>query len=598
MLEKTRALLRVRVGRLTGPNSVSLTVGLWVLIPLTVGTAFSDAENQTGIQSAWILAALQAFILALAVFSLGGLIVNRLTKPRTRTMAFLLLFALTETVRSVAVTVLAHDAGVIANINWSFRLTAGVFTGIAAFSVVSIVVNEVYSFRDKLNELIVQRAQLKALQSRSEQELMAVRAEALRDVRDRVDEAIRTLTVATAQPSPIARGVVEALIEVSDNVIRPLSHQLMLEPRTMPRSEAAPSPRRSGAAFMIDFVTRVEPIRPKSLPVMLFLLGFGAAATLLPYGVGVLILAVWLTAMGLILWLARHIVQPHLARWPVAIRVIVVSVINGVVAVGAGLSAALPAGYQPNQLVLTLVYTTVVFNIVAWAIAVSPGLREAHRATLRETEAVNVRLAWKVSRDNAVLWAEQKQLSRTLHQEIQGTLIAAAFRLQRDIEAGVDTTKSIAAVRELITTAARQSVTPSDVHQLFAGLEDIRDRWAGVIALEWCCEPSLITRLNGDIVARRIIFDLVGEFITNAIKHGRANNAAISIRALRDDFAHVSLTNDGVSLAENRIPGLGTRLAQNVGVFVGYSPLAEGVEFHIDLPLAPDVPRMEPVASH
>jgi hypothetical protein len=591
MLEKTRALVRERVGRIIGPHSASLTVGLWVLIPLTVGTAFSDAENRTGIQSAWILTALQAFALALVFFSVGGLVANRFTVPRSRTAAFLILFALTETVRSIAVTLLAYNSGALPEINWSFRVTAGVFTGIAAFSVVSIVVNEVFSFREKLNELIVQRARLVALRNRSEQEMTTVRAEALRDVRERVDEAIRTLTVATAQASSSARGVVAALIEVSDNVIRPLSHQLMLEPRTLPRDEAAAVPRKSGAGFMVDFITRVEPIRPKSLPVMLFLLGFGAAATLLPYGIGVLILMLWLSAMGLLLWIAHRLVASRLAGWSVATRIVVVSTINGFVAVGAAFSAAIPAGYHPDQLVLTVVYTTVVFNGVAWAIAIPPGLRQAHLQILGESEAVNARLAWKVSRDNSLLWAEQKQLSRTLHQEIQGTLLAAAFRLQRDIEAGADTAQSLADVRELITAAALQSVTPGTVHELNAGLQEIRDRWEGVIAVTWTCEASLVTRIDEDVVTRRIIFDLLGEFITNSLKHGQAVNAAVSIVALRDDSVRLSLTNDGAPLSPEAKPGLGTRLAQNVGLHVGFTPQAEGIEFHVDLTLAPDTQR-------
>lgn len=580
------------MGRVIGPYSSSLTVGLWVLIPLSVGTAFSDAENRSGIQAAWILTALQAFVLALVFFSVGGIIVTRIKEQHRRTIGFLILFALTEAVRSVAVTVLAFQAGAIDEINWSFRIVAGVFTGIAAFSVVSIVVNEVFSFREKLNELIVQRARLEALQNRSEAERTTVRAAALRDIRERVDEAIRTLTVATTKKSSSARSVVEALIEVSDNVIRPLSHQLMMEPRQMPEADDDLPPRRSGAAFMLDFITRVEPIRPRSLPVMLFLLGFGAAATLLPYGIGVAILIVWLSAMSAILWLANTLISPHIAHWHVTTRIVVVSFVNGVVAVGAGLSAALPAGYHPDQLVLTLIYTTVVFNGVAWAIAIPPGLSLAYQQILDEMTAVNARLEWRISRDNSLLWAEQKQLSRTLHQEIQGTLIAAAFRLQRDIEANVDTTHSLTEVRELISEAALKSVTPSDVHDLRVGFGEIHDRWAGAIDLTWRCDDDLVVRIDEDVVTRRIIFDLLGEFITNALKHGRARNAAVKITTLAKNSIRLSLTNDGLPLPDDSIPGLGMLLARNVGLFVGFSPLKKGIEFHVDLTLAKDPVRV------
>jgi signal transduction histidine kinase len=581
-------LVSTLLRRIIGPHSASRTVGLWVLIPLTFGTAFSDAENQTGIQIAWIVTALQALVLALAFFSVFGLAIQRFKTPRSRTIGFLTLFAMTEAVRSVAVTILAHEAGALPEINWSFRIIAGVLTGIAAFSIVSIVVNEVFSFREKLNELFMQRARLEVLQNRSEQEITLVRAEALRDVRESVDDAIRTLTTDSGKESASTRSVVAALLEVSDNVIRPLSHQLMLVPREMPIASlpAPPPPPRNGAAFMLDFVTRVEPIRPWSLPAMLLLLGFGAAATLLPNGMGIVVLFFWLVAMAAILWLARKVIEPHLKKWSVVKRIIVVSVVNGLVAIGAGLSAALPAGYQPDQLVLTIAFTTVVFNGVAWAIAIPPGLRHAHRQILSETEAVNARLAWKVARENSLLWTEQKQLSRTLHQEIQGTLLAAAFRLQRDIEAGVDSADSVAEVRELITAAALQSVTPGPVHSLEEGVHEIGERWAGVIGLTLSCEEALTQRIDNDDVTRRIIFDLLGEFVTNAIKHGHAQNAAASIVALKDNSVRLSLTNDGVPLSEEARPGLGMRLAENVGLSVGFTPVTEGIEFHVDLALA------------
>jgi len=579
-------LVSTRLRRIIGPHSASLTVGLWVLIPLTFGTAFSDAENQTGIQIAWIVTALQALVLALAFFSVFGLAVQRFKTPRSRTIGFLTLFAMTEAVRSVAVTILAHEAGALPEINWSFRVIAGVLTGIAAFSVVSIVVNEVFSFREKLNDLVLQRARLEVLQNRSEQEITLVRAEALRDVRERVDDAIRTLTIDSAKESASTRSVVAALLEVSDNVIRPLSHQLMLVPREMPSGEDPVPQPRSGAAFMLDFVTRVEPIRPWSLPAMLLLLGFGAAATLLPNGMGIVVLIFWLVAMAVILWLARKVIEPHLEKWSVVKRIIVVSAVNGLVAIGAGLSAALPAGYQPDQLVLTIAFTTVVFNGVAWAIAIPPGLRHAHLQILSETEAVNARLTWKVARENSLLWTEQKQLSRTLHQEIQGTLLAAAFRLQRDIEAGVDSADSVAEVRGLITAAALQSVTPGPVHSLEEGVHEIGERWAGVIDLTLSCEEALTQRIDSDDVTRRIIFDLLGEFVTNAIKHGHAQNAAVSVVALKDNSVRLSLTNDGVPLSEEARPGLGMRLAENVGLSVGFTPVTEGIEFHVDLALA------------
>jgi len=227
----------------------------------------------------------------------------------------------------------------------------------------------------------------------------------------------------------------------------------------------------------------------------------------------------------------------------------------------------------------------VVFNGVAWAIAVPPGLRQAHREILMETEAVNARLAWNVSRDNSLLWAEQKQLSRTLHQEIQGTLLAAAFRLQRDIEAGGDTEQALAEVRELITVAAQQSVTPGVVHALNIGLGEIRDRWAGVIDFIWDCDEVLRNRLDIDDLTRHIVYDVLGEFITNSIKHGQAKNAALSILALSEDSIRLSLTNDGAPLSYDAVPGLGTRLAENVGLAAGFIPSAKGIEFHVDLTL-------------
>ncbi len=581
------------MARIIGPHSSSMTVGLGVLIPLSLGTAFSDAQNRTGIQWGWIVVASQGFAIAITFFAVGGLLVNLLKREPSRAVGFLLLFALTEGVRSVSVTLLAYDAGTISEINWNFRIIAGALTGIAAFSVVSIVVNEIFSFRERLNELLSQRDQLRVLQSRSEFELAAVRSEALRGDRDQANTAIQSLLSASlrqGESATSAQDVVDALIDVSDNVIRPLSHELMVMPRRLPPAPDVASRQRTGAKMLLDFVTRVDPIRPLSLPAMLFLLGFGAAATLIPFGVGIPILAAALTAIGGILWLADRAVSPHLASWSILTRIIVVTLLNAAMGIFSGLSAAVAAGYDREQLWVTIASMAIVFNVVAWVIAVPPGLRQAHREILADTEAINARLSWQVSRDSSILWTEQKQLSRTLHQEVQGTLIAAAFRLQRDLEAGIDPAVSLADIREWITTAVLQSATVEVVPPLHAGLTDIHDRWAGVIDLTWKCDDNLRQAVDADNLTRRIVFDAVGEFITNSIKHGRAAHAVVSLSAPDERSLRLSMTNDGLPLAADAKPGLGTMLAQNVGLAVGFSPRTEGVEFHLDLTLdRPDI---------
>jgi two-component sensor histidine kinase len=105
-----------------------------------------------------------------------------------------------------------------------------------------------------------------------------------------------------------------------------------------------------------------------------------------------------------------------------------------------------------------------------------------------------------------------------------------------------------------------------------------------VLNITWDIDEPSLKLLNDDRDSRRVIGDLVGEFLTNAVKHGKAHQVSIWMRPTSRGTMDVSLYNDGAPLPKDRVPGLGTELAYSVSTSVRLPPRKTGVEVRLEIP--------------
>ncbi len=229
-------------------------------------------------------------------------------------------------------------------------------------------------------------------------------------------------------------------------------------------------------------------------------------------------------------------------------------------------------------------YTTALSPVICWLVVLPAGIHAARQQILRDSERVNKQLRWELARANALVWQEQQELSTALHRDIQGTLLASAFRLKQVIEAGGDTGAAIDEIRTILDDSVnRLQATggPQTLHHVFA---ELVDRWTGVLEIRTSYSGTTRAVIEKDRVVMRAIRDIASEFATNSIKHGRAHAMTVTLSLLSNHEVELTLTNDGSTIDTDVTPGLGTILIENLATNVTYQPVEVGVSLAMTLP--------------
>ena len=569
--------------RYAGPHAFSWQVGLTVLVPLSVGTALTDVERTAADWWPWIIVAARSFVVAMGLFLLIGLVMRLIPRGWVRSILVLWAFGMIEAVRAVVVQRLAVWEGLAVENLFGFRLAAGFATGLALFGLASIAINDAKLYRAEMLILQRQDGRLRNLLARSVAERSAVRAELLRGVRETVDEAIRAV-LRPHRKHASAEEVVDTLIGLADGVIRPLSHDLHDNPRSFPEGPVPARPQKISTRAVLSFTTLAHPFRPLVTSVFSVLLASPALFYGLGPGLGILSSAVLALLIFAVLGLGWLDARRRYARLHVATRVSLMTLTF--LAMGGTLGATLtllnvwPSGGGWTN----IVYTTLLSPLICWLVVLPAGLHAARQQILRDSKRVNKQLRWELARANALVWQEQQELSTALHRDIQGTLLASAFRLKLVIESGGDTGAAIDEIRTILDDSVNHLQTtdgPETLHRVFA---ELVDRWTGVLEIRTNYSGPTRVAIERDRVVMRAIRDISSEFATNSIKHGRAHTMAVSLSLPSDHEVELTLTNDGQPLVTETSPGLGTILIENLATAVSYAPVDSGVSLTITLP--------------
>ena len=569
--------------RYAGPHAFSWQVGLMVLVPLSVGTSLADVERTPADWGPWIIVGLRSFAVAMAVFLLVGQLIRFVRPSGVRTVVVLLAFGLIEAGRAVLVQRLAVWEGLGFEDLLTFRLSAGFATGLALFGLASIVVNDAKLYRTEIQTLQWQDARLRNHLARSVAERAAVRAELLRGVRETVDEAIRAV-LRPRRAHASAQEVVDTLLGISEGVIRPLSHDLHDNPRYFPETPLASRRTRIKARDVLSSTTLARPYRPLVTIVFSLLLASPALFFGLGPWFGILTSALMSALIFAFLGLGWLDARRRYARMHLASRVVLMTLTFLALGATLGVAFTLINVWDGGSTWASIIYTTLLAPLVCWLLVLPAGIQAARQSILRDTERVNKQLRWELARANALVWQEQQELSTALHHDIQGTLLASAFRLKQVIEAGGDTGAAIDEIRTILddsVTNLQTSGRTETLHHLFS---ELMDRWTGVLDIRATYSGPTRAVIERDRVVMRAIRDMSSEFATNSIKHGRAHAMTVKLSLPSDREVELTMTNDGLPLDNASAPGLGTILIENLATAVFYEPVDTGVSLSITLP--------------
>ena len=577
------------VGLIAGPRAFSQRIFIPVLAFLSLGGVASQVRVTPEQIVGWNDVTVFALVAAWLIGTIGGAIVNLMFRRigSLRFVAVVVVYFIVEASRAVLLAWLASIRDLDPNPNWAHCVVSGGLTGIAVFGLVAFVLAETDSYRARVGDLVSAGRQLKDIVVATETDLEVRRVQLLETVRGAVSNAIRGVLTAGGSS---AREVANELVRVSEEVVRPLS--LSLIPADIPSSSADEGstlrvPGRVNFREVVNYATYVEPFRPEAVTVIATLLSLGSVLFYFPLDgqLSVLLLLLWVFGY---LWLMRRFVQPRLEALSVSWRVVIlVTVFSGVALVPSLIlenSSALRDSARPEL----FFYIMVIAQVLMWLLATIAGVRSAREDVIHNLREANNFLSWQRARLAQYLWGHQNMVAVALHKDVQGTLMAAAMKLKLSRDAGMNDVEAIDDIRSTVLEAADFVTTPLEAPLIHQSIHDLNQRWAGVFEVLFDFDDetaAIVSRVDADSLARRITTDLLAEFVTNAVKHGSATNARVTLSTVRDGIVRLGATNNGRPMVENPVPGLGARMMIAVTVNRGFENVDGGVRMWADIPV-------------
>lgn len=571
----------------------------WVAWPVLALLSFNSIPSgllrETSNPVAAIANVAFAFVIAGVFFTVFGWVVNRFFPrlTRARILSISLLFGLTETVRIQSVYLLSVNLNISDEYGLAFQLVASFTTGLLLLALVSTARGDYLSYRRSYGALAQRLRERELSLSTTLANAEQTRAQFILLIREQLRDALKSSLESTTRTLNSYSELVDSLFRVSDEVVRPLSHELSL-PRVSTEVVNLPGkPPRPALRELISDSSTFAPFKPVEMTVIFTLL---TAPTLLLFpGLGYALPWVLSVALlWLLTWACARVITRGIPRWPLAIRSIFMSVIFALPMVFytvVGLSPVL-LGLEIN--LTTMIFVSLLGAALGWLIAISEGLWVSRGRIIARLESIEAELRWSRVRAQTQLWLQHKRLSLALHNTVQGTLIAAAMKLRNAIDAGEDQVeKTLPLVREMIEQCIEFSPTGAATHSLSDRVRMLNENWDTLISLELQADHHVIELLESDPVALEALAEILSEFQTNSLKHGHATKttAAVAISSL--NAVTVTLRNNGESAVhESMVRGLGNDFLESVSLRYEITAQPEGVQVLLDLPI--DVRATQP----
>lgn len=206
---------------------------------------------------------------------------------------------------------------------------------------------------------------------------------------------------------------------------------------------------------------------------------------------------------------------------------------------------------------------------------------------LESTEQLRASLV----RLHQVEWFQRKALSRALHGPVQSAATAAALRLDAAVRSGTATDQLVDDVRaallrevDVLDGAAQPPLPVDQLADRLAGT------WAGLCAVQLDVDEAGFRALTDDAVLRSTAHEIMTEAVSNAVRHGRAQEVAITVSMDTGDTEILSLVVDDDGHGEiGASSGLGTQILDQCALRWSLETTADGRRLCAWLPVPPVV---------
>ena len=341
------------------------------------------------------------------------------------------------------------------------------------------------------------------------------------------------------------------LRQVSDEVVRPLSHSLALTPDDdLP--VIAPTPRRDLSALARAILTS-GPARPLLIAGLSVTMTFNVIAVTFAGPIALVAALVMAATIAVMLLPVRYVPWDRLPVGPGIGGLVVALAVAGFV---SGLvMTAIPAPRDESG--GASLFIAVVVLLCGSFVAVMRGLLRQQEEVEEDLVTEGRRLVVVGRATQARVRRDRRHLAQVLHGVVQPRIVARSIRLQVDGEP-IDVEDLVDEIDALLS----QSTSPEQAVDLRRSFQDVAKVWSGSAALGVDLAGEVEDALAGQDGTARAIVDIACEAVNNAVLRGGATRVDLSV-SLSELAVVVVVRNGGTALptaaASSSTSGLGSR---------------------------------------
>ena len=198
------------------------------------------------------------------------------------------------------------------------------------------------------------------------------------------------------------------------------------------------------------------------------------------------------------------------------------------------------------------------------------------RADLNEIAKENALFAQKV-------WVFRKRWLLVLHGNVQSALTAALTRLQK--ESTIDAVTIELVKQDLVRAESAINSNLHDSMNLDEGLRQVVRAWEGICNITIEVSERAKRALVRSVDSEFCVNEIVKEAVSNAVRHGEASEALVSIDRIADDILRIDVFNNGAPLAMSENSGIGTEMLEEICLGWELKSERKGVRLTAELPV-------------
>jgi signal transduction histidine kinase len=527
---------------------------LFLLPAYGTGLIFESLRLETNLLERFLVAT-AGYLAAVAVLLVARwLLVGKEQKSRPAFVltAFLIAgFARGVVILSLDVLTGQHQVG-----QELFRLLGGPIFSFVTFTLAAVLASNFQRHRESLAALADERYRLQIRSAGIRAKVQIQREELLGKVRSLLDPAIAKIQANLTGTS--STEAIASLRSTVDEVVRPLSlevaeasDELEAESGKAVIREKAPTPSR---IMLGEFIVPLW----ASLILSIVLV---PAAFLLedPLSSLTILLCAFLSmflGLGFFQWLTMKLPVP-----PFLVALLVPS-FSAISLIPIYFAAEELEWNVTVQQVNALLLFGVCVGVTTFAAQFSQLQR---KATTENLVGVNQQLEILNASLRQELWLNRRRTASVLHGPVQAALFASAMKLSQEQK---PTAELVAEVEQDISAAIEKLNNPSNLEgeDISDLLNQIVDIWSDAAKITIEIPELLEAAVARSPLASEALIEISREFITNAIKHGKASSVSLKVSRLDDLRIAIKVVDDGQGLPPGAKPGFGSKLLSELSL--------------------------------